>query len=172
VNLEGKAALSFSLPGMTGGDVPVAGDWEGAHKAAPGFYRPADHTWHLFRSAAEELTVIPFGYAGGVPLTGDWTGDGRSKPGIYLPERGYVLLLGSRAKKSPSQEYTVPLGSPVVVNWSGTGVDTVNTVNHGVWFRQVANCQCHPGNPVAAFTSRLSEGQLFAGRWKIPQGGR
>lgn len=173
LNLEGKPSLVFRVPGMQPGDVPVAGHWSGGPQAGPGFYRPADGTWHLFQSVesrAEDLPVIHFGSAGAVPLTGDWDRYGRSTPGLYQPETGNVTLLDSFRDDALRMGYALPPGTPVVVNWTGVGVDTVNTVNHGKWTRRLANCPCDPSNPIAEFSSPLTEGHLFAGRWKRPKG--
>jgi hypothetical protein len=63
LNLDGRPSLVFHLPGMQPGDLPVAGHWTGGLKAGPGFYRPADGSWHLFDSAespAEALAGDPF----------------------------------------------------------------------------------------------------------------
>jgi hypothetical protein len=171
VNLEGKPGLVFRLPGMRPGDLPVAGRWDGS-RAEPGFYRPSDGTWHLFRSSespAEDLPVVHFGSAGAIPLTGDWTRYGRSTPGLYQPETGAVTLLDSFRDDALRIGYALPPGMPVVVNWTGAGVDTVNTVSHGNWTRRLANCACDPSNPLPAFSAPLTEGRLFAGRWKTPR---
>jgi hypothetical protein len=169
LNLDGRPSLVFQLPGMQPGDLPVAGHWNGGLKAGPGFYRPADGSWHLFDSPgspAEALPAIHFGSPGAVPLAGDWNGEGRSTPGLYQPETGTVTLIDSFREDAPRLEYTLPPGAPVVVNWTGVGVDTVNTVDHGKWTRSLANCQCQASNPLTAFSTALSEGRLFAGRWK------
>ncbi|MGP8243028.1 MAG: hypothetical protein ACLQVN_00745 [Bryobacteraceae bacterium] len=169
-NPDGQPALAFALNGMKPGDVPVAGDWTGSHRASPGFYRPSDATWHLFaspESREEFVPVIHLGGNGAVPLTGDWDGGGRDTPGVYQPETGLVTLLHSFHDDAGPMQYTLPVGSPVVVNWTGFGVDTVNTVKDGSWFRRLANCQCDTANSTAAFSTRLPAGQPFAGRWKL-----
>ena len=74
---DGKPDLDFAVPEMRPGDLPVAGDWTGAHKAAPGFYRPSDGSWHL-----GTLPVIHLGGPDMVPLVGDWDADGRDTPGV------------------------------------------------------------------------------------------
>ena len=172
LNLDGKPSLVFRLPGMQPSDVPVAGHWTDSPKAEPGFYRPADGTWHLFHSVeslVECLPVIHFGNAGAIPLAGDWDQDGRSTPGLYQPETRTVTLINSFRDNALRVGYELPAGTPVVVNWTGVGVDTVNTVDHGKWNRRLANCQCEASNPIPEFSTRLSEGRLFAGRWKFPK---
>jgi hypothetical protein len=169
-NPDGRPTLAFALNGMKTGDVPVAGDWTGSHRASPGFYRLSDATWHLFASPESREEFVPVFHLGGngaVPLTGDWDGSGRSLPGVYQPESGLVTLLHSFRDDTAPIQYTLPLGSPVVVNWTGFGVDVVNTVKDGSWFRRLANCQCDTANSIAPFSTRLPAGQPFAGRWKL-----
>ena len=168
-HLTGRPDLVFSLPGMRPGDLPVAGAWEG-RAAGPGFYRPADLSWHLFRSPAspaEDFPVVHLGSPDAIPLAGDWDGDGRATPGFYRPG-GSVTLVNALADQVPLWSYTLAPGAPVVANWTGAGVDTVNTTRDGHWDRRLANCFCPPANPPAEFSTAPAPGQPFAGRWKSP----
>jgi hypothetical protein len=113
------------------GDLPVAGDWDGAGIDSVGVFRAGVFHLRPARLAdangnpvGEEITV-EFGQPGDLPVVGDWDGDGVTTVGVY--RQGQFLLRNSN-RPGPA-DIVVNLGEagdlPLAGDWDGDGQVTV-----------------------------------------------
>jgi hypothetical protein len=104
------ACLRFSI---SGGDLPVAGDWNGRGKAKIGVFHPSTGRWQLdldgdgrSETCSQDRCVKSFGAPADRPVVGDWNNTGSEKIGVYRPATGeWFLDLNGNGK------------------WDGCGVD-------------------------------------------------
>jgi Peptidase family M23 len=117
--------------GVSPGDVPVLGDWDGNGRDDAAIYR-AGGAWHIRSTAVPAgSTLRSFTYgtqAGDRPMAGDWDGNGTDDLAIY---RGGQWHLRSNAEATGrtlrSFVYGAPTDQPVAGRWtavlgSGLGV--------------------------------------------------
>lgn len=114
-----------------GGEVPLAGDWDGDGVDTVGFFRMGEGGRPEFVLAAENVEGagiayrVRFGEAGDMPLVGDWDGDGRDGIGVYRPSTGLITM--KNALDESAADLTVRFGQPgdvlLVGDWDGDGYD-------------------------------------------------
>ena len=89
-NTDGTSDTQFAF-GITPGDTPVVGDWDGDGVTEPGIYRNSNGYWYLdYNTDGNSDKRFAFGInPGDTPVVGDWDGDGVDEPGIYQNSNGY-----------------------------------------------------------------------------------
>jgi hypothetical protein len=117
--------------GVTAGDVPVVGDWNGDGKDDLAIFRVGG-TWHIRSSAAVSGTTVgTFVYGrqvGDRPVSGDWDGNGKDDAAIYRNGQ-WNLRTNSQVEGATARIFTFGGGTdqPVGGRWvagttSGIGV--------------------------------------------------
>ena len=110
-----------------GGDVPVAGDWNGDGIRSIGVFK--NGRWTFDADGDGRLTgsdaKAEFGEEGDQPIVGDFNGDGIDEIGIYRAGRWIIDTNGNRQIDAEDQE--LELGdathTPVVGDFNGDGTD-------------------------------------------------
>ncbi len=130
-------ALEFRVG--SGGDLPVAGDWNGDGKTNIGLYRPSATTFLLWRTADPAVTQIAdlevrldSAVPANLPVTGDWDCDGVDGIGVYVvlaDTMGRFDLRNSLttgpAEKSFIVRHAAAKVRPIAGDWDGDGRVTV-----------------------------------------------
>ncbi len=127
------------------GDLPIAGDWNGAGKIKIGVFRAGG--WFRDDNGNgiwDDSLFTGFGQAGDLPIVGDWNGDGKTKIGVFRPGAGAFYLdyngndIWDGCGSGPDRCYTnfvLPGDSPVVGDWDGDGKAEIGVFrNNGQWF--------------------------------------
>ena len=120
----------------TGGDYPVAGDWDGNGTATIGIYRNGVFYLRNSNTIGFADFVIPFGAPGDQPVVGDWDGNGIDTIGIY--RYGTFYLRNSNSAGAPDISFS--LGNPgdvgIAGDFNGDGLDTTGVFrpSNGVIF--------------------------------------
>ena len=127
------------------GDLPIAGDWNGAGKIKIGVFRAGG--WFRDDNGNgiwDDSLFTGFGQAGDLPIVGDWNGDGKTKIGVFRPGAGVFYLdydgndIWDGCGSGPDRCYTnfvLPGDSPVVGDWDGDGKAEIGVFrNNGLWF--------------------------------------
>ncbi len=120
----------------TGGDYPVAGDWDGNGTATIGIYRNGVFYLRNSNTIGFADFVIPFGAPGDQPVVGDWDGNGIDTIGIY--RYGTFYLRNSNSAGAPDISFS--LGNPgdvgIAGDWNADGMDTTGVFrpSNGVIF--------------------------------------
>jgi hypothetical protein len=110
--------------------VPVAGDWNGDHRATPGVFDPATARFYLVDSLTPgaRRSSYRFGQPANQPVAGDWNGDGRDTIGVYQGNRFAVTDVLASSYTSGQISY-VAFGlvgdRPIAGDWNHDGSDTV-----------------------------------------------
>jgi hypothetical protein len=120
----------------TGGDVPIAGDWNGDGVTNIGLFRGG--VWHLDTNGDGRWTeadtyVENIGAPGDVPVVGDFNGDGIDDLGIF---RGGMWRLDSDGDHElTAHDRVFELGNatdiPIAGDFDGDGVDEVGVYRRG-----------------------------------------
>ena len=120
----------------TGGDYPVAGDWDGNGTDTIGIYRNGVFYLRNSNTIGFADFVIPFGAPGDQPVVGDWDGNGIDTIGIY--RYGTFYLRNSNSAGAPDISFS--LGNPgdvgIAGDFNGDGLDTTGVFrpSNGVIF--------------------------------------
>ena len=111
----------------TGGDVPLAGDWNGDGIRSIAIFR--NGKWHFDSDGDGRISkadeTADFGAEGDQPVVGDFNGDGIEEIGIYRAGRWIIDTNGNRRIDAEDQE--IELGQagdePIVGDFNGDGTD-------------------------------------------------
>ena len=138
-NTSGFADVAINYG--TGGDYPVAGDWDGNGTATIGIYRNGLFYLRNSNTLGFADIVVPFGTPGDQPVVGDWNGDGVDTIGVY--SNGQFLLRNTNTAGSADMSFF--LGNPgdvgIAGDWNGDGMDTTGVFrpSNGIIFLKNAN---------------------------------
>ena len=158
-----------------GGDIPLAGDWDGDGKDTLSIYRPSENRFYVSNSLRTQFADFDFEFAlpGSRPFAGDFNGDGRDDLALYRPCRrpGRHALprqpVRSRRPhvlgRPPKPTRSLPgigraMGS---THWPGT------TTAEGMWYFRLANHQLPPEHVLRAGPVE-AEVTPVVGRWVVP----
>ena len=125
----------------TGGDYPIAGDWDGNGTATIGIYRNGSFYLRNSNTLGFADIVFAFGTPGDQPVAGDWDGDGVDTIGVY--SNGQFLLRNSNSAGIADMSFY--LGNPgdvgIAGDWNGDGMDTTGVFrpSNGIFFLKNAN---------------------------------
>jgi hypothetical protein len=125
----------------TGGDYPIAGDWDGNGTATIGIYRNGSFYLRNSNTLGFADIVFAFGTPGDQPVAGDWDGDGVDTIGVY--SNGQFLLRNSNSAGTADMSFY--LGNPgdvgIAGDWNGDGSDTTGVFrpSNGIIFLKNAN---------------------------------
>ena len=106
--------LSAGFPGL--GDIPIAADFDGDHKADPGLWRSSTGQWIIPTSSSNYTTNIFAqwgGQAGDIPIAADFDCDGKADIGYY--RSGLWAILTSSSNYISAQFYS----------WGGAGLQPI-----------------------------------------------
>ena len=148
----------------TGGDYPIAGDWDGNGTATIGIYRNGSFYLRNSNTVGFADLVISFGQPGDQPVAGDWDGDGVDTIGVY--RNGLFLLRNTNT--SGSADMSFYLGNPddvgIAGDWNGDGSDTTGVFrpSNGIIFLKNANTS---GFADVALNYGLAGDQPVIGDW-------
>ena len=150
----------------TGGDYPVAGDWDGNGTATIGVYRNGSFYLRNSNTLGFADLVFAFGQPGDQPIVGDWNGDGTDTIGVYRSSTGRFLLRNSNT--SGATEMSFYLGNVgdvgIAGDWNGDGIDTTGAFrpSNGVIFLKNTNST---GFADMALNYGLAGDQPVTGDW-------
>jgi hypothetical protein len=149
----------------TGGDLYVAGDWNGDGVDGIGVYRPSATKWYLRNGngAGDADHTITWGLTAAQPLTGDFNGDGHTDIGVV---RGGVVFLKYFPFAGDTHDVAYNLGTTgdryVAGDWNGDGVATVGYVHGTTWHLRDCNAvTC----PETVFNYGAAGDRYTAGDW-------
>ena len=106
--------VSAGFPGL--GDIPIAADFDGDHKADPGLWRSSTGQWIIPTSSSNYTTNIFAqwgGQAGDIPIAADFDCDGKADIGYY--RNGLWAILTSSSNYTSAQFYS----------WGGAGLQPI-----------------------------------------------
>ena len=111
----------------SGGDRPVAGDWNGDGIRTVGVFNAG--LWRIDSDGDGRWTSkdgrFSFGAAGDLPVVGDFNGDGVEEVGVF--RRGTWYLDSNGNRELDAHDRVFEMGGmddrPVVGDWNGDGVD-------------------------------------------------
>jgi hypothetical protein len=165
------------------GDIPVAGDWNGAGRSKIGVFRPTTGEWFLdldgdgrLDGCSVDRCIASFGQQGDLPLVGDWDATGASKIGLFRPSTGEWFLdrNGNGIWDGCNVDQCVttfgqPGDLPVAGDWDATGTSKIGLFRAatGDWFLDFnGNGQWDGCGVDKCITSFGQEGDLpVAGKW-------
>ncbi len=148
----------------TGGDYPIAGDWDGNGTATIGIYRNGSFYLRNSNTLGFADIVFAFGTTGDQPVAGDWDGDGVDTIGVY--SNGQFLLRNSNSAGVADMSFY--LGNPgdvgIAGDWNGDGMDTTGVFrpSNGIIFLKNANTT---GFADAALNYGLAGDMPVTGDW-------
>jgi len=165
------------------GDIPVAGDWNGAGRSKIGVFRPATGEWFLdldgdgrLDGCSIDRCIASFGQQGDLAVAGDWDAAGTSKIGLFRPSTGEWFLdrNGNGIWDGCNVDQCVtafgqPGDLPVAGDWDATGSTKIGVFRPktGDWFLDLnGNGQWDGCNVDKCLSGFGQEGDLpVAGRW-------
>ncbi|ATZ23568.1 C40 family peptidase [Streptomyces lavendulae] len=107
-----------------GGDLPVAGNWDGGPAGNVGVWR--DGKFHL-RNDDGSLAYVDWGQAGDLPVSANWDGAGPDNVGVFRPSTGqFHLRMDDGSLKI--LDWGQAGDTPVAGNWDGGPA-----ANIGIW---------------------------------------
>ncbi|MCS7079570.1 MAG: hypothetical protein NZ585_05905 [Chloracidobacterium sp.] len=94
-----------------GGDIPLAGDWDGDGIDTPGIYRNVNGAMTFFlinnNTGGFADVSFAFGQPGDIPIAGDWDGDGTVTVGVYRPSTQTFFLRNALAAGNADLTVTI-----------------------------------------------------------------
>src|SRR6266542_3634099 len=165
------------------GDIPVAGDWNGAGRSKIGVFRPATGEWFLdldgdgrLDGCSIDRCIASFGQQGDLAVAGDWDAAGTSKIGLFRPSTGEWFLdrNGNGIWDGCNVDQCVtafgqPGDLPVAGDWDATGSTKIGVFRPktGDWFLDLnGNGQWDGCNVDKCLSGFGQERDLpVAGRW-------
>jgi len=148
---SGGSVTKFQFGATDGGDVPLAGNWNGNGDTV-GVFR-SNGQFFLSNSNTNNIASgFLFGTRGDVPIAGDWNGDGVDTVGVF---RNGVFYLASENVIGGATVTFFTFGNtagdvPIAGDWNGDGVDTVGVFRNGTFF--LASANQNSGSSVNSFT--------------------
>ena len=166
--------LSFWLG--TGGDIPIAGDWNGDGIDEIGVFR--NGPWYLDYNGNRvwdpESGDISFwlGTTGDIPVAGDWNGDGKDEIGVFRNGPWYLDYNGNRVWDPESGDISFWLGTtgdvPVAGDWNGDGKDEIGVFRNGPWYLDYnGNREWDPLSGDVSFWFGTTGDVPVAGDWNV-----
>jgi glucose/arabinose dehydrogenase len=133
LDIPGPADLTLAFGTPHGGQIPVAGDWNGDGRTTVGLYNPANHTFRLknrlIATAPPIILTVNAPSAAALPIAGDWDGDGKDTVGLYDPATATFYLKNSLTGSGFDLVFRFgATGShwlPIIGDWDGDGKDGV-----------------------------------------------
>lgn len=105
-----------------GGDVAIAGDWDGDGTDGFGIYRNGVFYLRNATSPGFADVILPFGIPTDLPVAGDWDGDGDDTPGVYRD--GIFHIIDSVTAPVVTSFSLGTVGdTPIAGDWDGDGRD-------------------------------------------------
>jgi hypothetical protein len=156
-----------------GGDIPLAGDWDGDGQDTLSIYRPSDGHFYVSNQLRTQFADHHFAFplTGGVPFAGDFNGDGLDDLGLYRLSDGYVVMrFAPGGSGPPDTAFYIGSGAGTVIagDWTGDGTDTVAWHNNseGRWYFRLSNSQGTADHVLRAGPQGASVTPV-AGHWGI-----
>ncbi|MFF5446906.1 M23 family metallopeptidase [Streptomyces sp. NPDC012888] len=132
------STLASQNCGDDGGDVPVAGNWDGGKAGNVGIWR--DGMFHL-RNDDGSTTYVDWGGGSDVPVSANWDGAGPDNVGIFRPSTGQFHL-----RMDDGSLVLLDWGGgsdiPVAGNWDGGAAGNV-----GIWRNGTFHLRNDDGSP-------------------------
>ena len=158
---SGGSVTKFQFGATDGGDVPLAGNWNGNGDTV-GVFR-SNGQFFLSNSNTNNIASgFLFGTRGDVPIAGDWNGDGVDTVGVF---RNGTFFLASANQNSGSSVNSFTFGAdgdtPLV--WHHDGMDTVGVFRNGVVY--LASENVNGGGTVTYFTYGKASDAPVNGIW-------
>ena len=167
-NSNTPGGIDLTINSGQGGDIPVAGDWNGDGIKDPGVFRPGAGQFFLTDSNIANPSVDHspiFGTAGDLPVAGDFNSDGKDTVGVFRPSTAQFFLTNQDAL-NPSVDIAATFGVaedlPVAGDFDGDGKDTI-----GVWRPSVATFFLSNNNAAVDITAAFGANgdQPVVGDW-------
>jgi Subtilase family len=167
-NTSGFPDIIVPFGNGPGGDLPIAGDWNGDGVWTIGVYRPTTSTFFLRNSNSSGFPdlSIPFGASGDKAVVGDWNGDGITTIGLYRSSGSIFYLRNSNTTGAP--DLSIPFGAsgdlPVVGDWNGDGTTTIGLYrpSGSIFYLRNSNTS---GSPDLSVPFGASGDKPLAGNW-------
>ena len=103
-----------------GGDLPIAGDWDGDGIDTIGLYRISSSTFFLIDDLDTGAdTSFHFGTTFDLPMAGDWDGDGVDGVGVYRRSNQTMHLTEDLGATERVFTFRSNGTLPVAGNWDG-----------------------------------------------------
>ena len=158
----------------TGGDLPLAGDWNGDGIDDIGVFR--NGPWyldyngnHAWDPESGDISFW-FGTGGDLPLAGDWNGDGIDDIGVFRNGLWYLDYNGNHAWDPESGDVSFWFGTsgdlPLAGDWNGDGIDDIGVFRNGPWYLDYnGNHAWDPESGDVSFWFGTSGDLSLAGDW-------
>ena len=125
LNVSGSTPPGFAFTFGQGGDLPIAGDWDGNGVDGVGLFRGGNATFFLSNGFKGVVDFKPFifGVVGGKPIAGDWNGDGITTIGVFNPNNGVMSLNNTNSAGNGVGDIVFSFGQngdiPLAGDWDG-----------------------------------------------------
>lgn len=167
-NTSGPADISTAF-GLTSGDLPVVGDWDGDGDTTVGLFRESSGLFILSNSnsPASADVFASYGAPGDAPVAGDWDGNGTDTIAIY--RTGVFMVRNSNTSGLPDAYIQLgdsSLDEPLSGDWDSNGTDTpgVHRPSAGAFYlTNQSTSGAAPVDIAASYGSTTDVG--FAGDW-------
>jgi hypothetical protein len=137
---SGTAQALSQAFAISGGDIPLVGDWSGRGYQCTGTFRAG--VWQLDVNCdgifdAGDRSFV-FGQAGDIAVVGDWNGTGSLKAGLFRAGT-FILDLSGHLSGIPTGQNDISFSFgeatdiPVVGDWNSSGFTKVGVFRNGEW---------------------------------------
>ena len=101
------ATFTWGLPdtNTAGGDIPVAGDWDGNGTDTMGIRRGDTYILSNVLAAGPPAATIPWGWTTDKPVVGDWDGNGTDTIGVVRADNGTARWLLSNNNSTVQHDF-------------------------------------------------------------------
>jgi hypothetical protein len=121
--------ISF-IPFGTGGDVPVANDFDGDGKMDAAVFRPTDRVWYIQQSQTG-FRALQFGFATDKLVPADYDGDGKTDVAVY---RDGTWYLQRSTAGFTALQFGLANDVPTPADYDGDGKADTAVYRGGVWY--------------------------------------